>query len=137
MGTRVIRASRRSPVRPDAGSTQPRLNIAASPYPTPGVLGIALGRSVLAFGILRPIYCEAIANQPIAEIGFGHRTPRHDASVLVQRDRVATHWPIRDEGVEIVRGFRAAAIMLAVVAPAELGILGRVDETSEVTRAPV
>src|SRR6266481_6840388 len=131
MGTRFIRAIRLPSVRPDTGSIEPWFNIAARPYPAPGVLGIALGRSVLAFGILRPIYCEAIANQPIAEIGFGHRTRRHGASVLVQRDRVATHWPTRDEGVEIVRGFRAAAILLAVVAPAELGILGRVDETSE------
>ncbi|MEH2560637.1 hypothetical protein V1289_000264 [Bradyrhizobium sp. AZCC 2289] len=73
------------------------------PHPAPGVLCIALGRSVLTFGILRPVERKAIANQPFAEIGAGHRTGRNGPSVLIQRDRRATHRPFRDEGVEVIR----------------------------------
>jgi hypothetical protein len=55
VGARLIRTFRRSLVGPYASSIQPRLDIAASPYPAPGMLGIALDRSVLALGILRPV----------------------------------------------------------------------------------
>jgi hypothetical protein len=33
------------------------------------MLGVALSRSVLAFGIVRPVEREAVASQPFAEIG--------------------------------------------------------------------
>jgi len=76
---------------------------------------------------LRPVERKAIADQPFPEVGIAHCTDRNGPSVLIQRDRDAAHQSTRDEGIEIVRGFRAAAILLAVVAPAELGSLGRVD----------
>jgi hypothetical protein len=99
------------------------------------MLGVALGRSVLALRILRPVKREAVADQPLAEIGAVHRAGRNSPSVLIQRDRDAAHRSTRDESVEIVRGFRAAAILLAVVAPAELGSLGRVDAPQADARA--
>ena len=54
---------------------------------------------------------------------------------MIQGDRDAAHRPPRDEGVEVVRGFRAAAILLAVVAPAELAALGRVNAPEANSRA--
>ncbi|SIO35610.1 hypothetical protein SAMN05443247_04352 [Bradyrhizobium erythrophlei] len=58
------------------------------------------------------------------------------ASVLrITGARDAIHRPSRDEGVEIVRSFSAAAILLAVVAPTELGTLGRVDAPQADARA--
>jgi len=41
------------------------------------MLGIALSRSVFAFGIVRPVEREVIASQPFAEIGppLTQRTP--------------------------------------------------------------
>jgi len=49
---------------------------------------------------------------------------RDSTPVLIQRDRDAQDWPSRDEGGEIVRGLRAAAILDTVVAPAELRTFG-------------
>ena len=99
------------------------------------MLRIAQRRCVLAFGILRPVKRETVTNQPFPEIDAVHRAGRNSPSVLIQRDRDAAHRSTRDEGVEIVRGFRAAAILLAVVAAAELGSLGRVDTPKANARA--
>jgi hypothetical protein len=49
------------------------------------------------------------------------------ALVSTHAPAVAQDWPSRDEGVEIVRGFRTAAILQAVVAPAELRAFGRIN----------
>jgi hypothetical protein len=46
---------------------KPRLNIAARPYPAPGMLRIALGPGIFALRILGPVERKAIANQPFAE----------------------------------------------------------------------
>jgi hypothetical protein len=46
-----------------------------------GMLGIALGRSVLAFRILRPVKHKAAADQPVPKVGN-----RDGPSVSIQRD---------------------------------------------------
>jgi hypothetical protein len=51
--------------RPSAASyaraEQPRLNVAAFPYPLPAMLSVTLRPIVPALGILGPIECEAVA----------------------------------------------------------------------------
>jgi hypothetical protein len=124
MGIRVIRAIRLPSVRPDAGPIQPRLDVAARPYPAPCVLRIALGRSVLTFGILRPVERKSTADQPFPKIDAVDRTRRDCPPVLIARDRDTVHRAFCDEGVEIVRGLRAAAILQAILAAAELRASG-------------
>jgi hypothetical protein len=87
------------------------------------MIGIALGLIVLALRVLRPIQRETVARKPFAEIGAANRTRRDRSPVLIQRDRDATHRASRKEGVEIVRGLGAAAILQAVLASAELTAL--------------
>jgi hypothetical protein len=76
-----------------------------------GVFSFALYRIKFSFRILRPVDCETVANQPFAEIDVTHRTSRHRASVLTQRDRDATHRPPRNERVKVVRRLGPAAIL--------------------------
>jgi len=54
---------------------------------------------------------------------------------LIQGDCDAQDWPSRDEGGEVVRGLRAAAILETVLAPTELGALGRIDAPEANARA--
>jgi hypothetical protein len=74
------------------------------------VLGIALGRSVLTLGILRPVEREATADEPFAEVSIAHGAGRNGPSVLIQRDRDTRDRPSRDESVKIIRGLSAAAV---------------------------
>jgi hypothetical protein len=48
MSIRIIRTAAGRPACSDARTIQPRLDVAARPYPAPGMLRIALGSSVLA-----------------------------------------------------------------------------------------
>jgi hypothetical protein len=61
MRLRIVRTVARSSALPDASTKQPRLNVAASPYPLPAMLSVTLRPIVLALGILGPIECEAVA----------------------------------------------------------------------------
>ena len=54
---------------------------------------------------------------------------------MVQRDRHAAHGALGDEGVQLVRGPRPAAILQAILTPAELGALRRVDPPKADARA--
>ena len=66
MRVRIVRTIRRAPVRPGAGPRKPRLDVAARPNTTSGVLGLALDRVVFSFRIFWPIDRETVANQPFA-----------------------------------------------------------------------
>ena len=60
-------------------------------------------------------------------------TPR--SPVLVQRDRKAAHGTLGDEGVQFVRSLRPAAILQAILAPAELAAFRRIDPPQADARA--
>jgi hypothetical protein len=108
MCIRVIRAAAGHPACSDAGPNKATARHSCPVHiPRPACSASRWATAYLPLE-LRPVERKAIANQPFAEIGAGHRTRRHGASVLVQRDRAATHWPTRDEGIKIVRGFHAA-----------------------------
>jgi hypothetical protein len=53
----------------DAGSIEPRLDVAALPDSAAGVFGVALSAIISAFGVLEPIQRQALAHEPFAEIG--------------------------------------------------------------------
>jgi hypothetical protein len=69
----------------------------------------------------------AASDEPVREVGVAHRTARDGPPILIYRDRNARDRSSRDEGSEIVGGFRPAAILQAIVAPAELCALRCVD----------
>jgi hypothetical protein len=106
---------------------QPRLDVAARPHTTAGVLCFALDRFEFSLGTLWPVNCVAVADQPFAEIDIANRTRRHGAPVLVQRDRNAGHGLLGNEGVKIVRCLRPAAILQAVLATTKLTAFRGVD----------
>src|ERR1700687_1127950 len=114
MSVRVIRTVGRATVRLDARTIQPRLDVAARPYPAPGMLRIARGSSVLALGILRPAERKSTAAEPFSQIGTTHRAGRNHTSILIARDRDTVHRPSRDESVKVVRRPRAAAVLQAI-----------------------
>src|SRR6202035_5300587 len=103
MGVRVVRTVTRFPASPDTDAEKPGLDVAARPDASSCVFSFALYRIKFSFRILRPVDCETVAHQPFAEIDVTHRTSRHRAPVLIQRDRDATHRPPRNERVKVVR----------------------------------
>jgi hypothetical protein len=127
VGVRVVGAINWPPTASDADSIQPRLDVAARPHAPTCVLGIALDRVEFSLRIFRPVNCETVAHQPFAEIGAVHQTRRHGSPVLVKGDRDAAHRPSGNEGIEIVRRLRSAAILQAVIAPTELTAFRSVD----------
>ena len=68
MSIRVIRALGGPPTVSDADPIQPRLHVAALPYPSARPLSIALSGPVLAPRVLRPVQGKAIPHQPFTEI---------------------------------------------------------------------
>jgi hypothetical protein len=72
---------------------------------------MALSIPVSAFGILRPIQLKAVADEPVSEINLADKAGRDCSAVTIQITRLATYWSLRDEGVEIVGGLRAAPIL--------------------------
>jgi hypothetical protein len=50
------------------------------------VFGIALGRSVLAFGILRPIERKSTADEPISQIGATYHADSDDLARVYRFD---------------------------------------------------
>src|SRR5947207_7747591 len=132
----IVRTVGGSTALPDASTIQPRLHVTARPYSSPSALRIALSITVSALGILRPIQRKAIAHEPVSEINIADQASRDCSAVTIQISRLATHWPSRDESVKIVGGLRAASIMQAVLASAELTALWCVD-TPEANARPV
>lgn len=123
----VIRTGRRLSVRTDAGPIKPRLDVASFPDSPAGAFGVALSAVISAFRVLRPIQRQAIANKPFAEIGAANRTGRDRPSIWVEAQRQAINRTTSDEGIEVVCGLRAAAILQTVLAAAQLAALRRVD----------
>lgn len=113
----VVRAISRSTTSPNAPPVQPRLDVAARPHSAIGLLGILLRCAIPAARILRPIQRKTVPRQPFPKIGIADLTRRNRPAVAVEADWQAGHRPSRDEGVEIVRGLRAAAVLQAVVIP--------------------
>ena len=68
MGVRVIRTVTRYPASPDTDAEKPGLDIAPCPHPSPGVFSFALDSVISPPRILRPVDCETIAHQPLAQI---------------------------------------------------------------------
>jgi len=119
--------ARRARLLRDADPIKPRLHVASHPYPPPGLISLALISTVLPLGVFRPIEGETVPHQPLPEIGPANRARRHGAPVTIETHRRAVHRALRDEGVKIVRRLRAAAILQAVIAPAKLAALRRID----------
>ena len=68
MGICVVRTGGRISVRADAGTIEPRFDIAALPDTSTGALGIALSPGVSASRVLSPVQSKPIAHEPFAEI---------------------------------------------------------------------
>jgi hypothetical protein len=66
MSIRVIGGG--PPTVSDADPIQPRLHVAALPYPSACPLSIALSGPVLALRVLRPVQGKAIPHQPFTEV---------------------------------------------------------------------
>ena len=92
------------------------------------------GSRRIFLSILRPINCETVSHQPFAKINIVNGACRHRAPILIQRDRAAAHGPSGNEGVEIVRSLRSAAILQAVFSPAKLAALWSVDAPQPYSR---
>ena len=69
MGVCVVRTVGGFSACADAGSIEPRLDVAALPDSAAGVFGVALSAIISAFGVLGPIQRQALAYKPFAEIG--------------------------------------------------------------------
>ena len=77
MGICVVRTVGGLSACADAGSIEPRLDVAALPDSAAGVFGIALSAIISAFGVLGPIQRQALAHrdrchQPNRSRPFGH-----------------------------------------------------------------
>ena len=127
MRGRIVRAVCGISVGADTGPVEPRFNIAALPYPAAGALRVALSGVISALGELRPIQRKPVVDEPFAEIGAAGRTGRDGSAVLVEVHGHAADRTPCNEGIQIIRGLRAAPILQTVVAAAELGALRRVD----------
>jgi len=84
MRIRVVRASGRLATRSDAGPIEPRRDVAAGPDAAPGMLGLSLDRVVHASGIIRPVECETVADEPLAKVSAVHSASCDGAPVLIQ-----------------------------------------------------
>ena len=111
MGVGVVRAVGRSAAHSDARPIQPWFDVAALPDSLTQALGVALGLTVLAFGVLRPIQREAVAHEPFAKICATDRTGRDRPAIGVEVQRKTADRAPGDEGVEVVCGHRAAAVL--------------------------
>ena len=127
MSIRIIGAVGRTSARSDAHSIEPWFDVAAFPHSAPGLLSFALRILVLSFGVLRPVQGEAVAHESIPEVHAVDKARRYSATVTIQRDRQAAYWASGNERVQIVRRLRAALVLFAVLAPAQLRALGRID----------
>src|SRR6516164_8018901 len=85
---------------------QPRLHVAALPYPSARSLSIALSGPVLAPRVLRPVQGKAIPHQPFTEIRAADGARGNSAPIAIKADWIAVNRPARDEGVEIVGSLR-------------------------------
>jgi hypothetical protein len=83
MGTRVVRTGGWLPIRADAGTIQPRLDVAAHPDNSTRALELALCSGVSAFRVLKPIQSKIVAHEPFAEIGAVDRISRNGAAISV------------------------------------------------------
>jgi len=115
MQARIIRAVTRPSALPDARAKQPRLNVAACPHASPGMLCIALRLIIFALWVLRPIQREPVAYQPIRKVNAINRTYRNRAPVLVHVHGRAINRPSSYEGVKVVRCLGPAPILQAVI----------------------
>ena len=127
MRIRVIRASRSLAAIADAHSIQPRLDVAAFPDAVAGLLRLPLRSAVLSFGILRPVQRQPLFHQPVSEINSSDTARRYRPAISVQTDWIAAYWLLRDEGIQRVGRFGAAAIPLAVLASTKLIAFRRID----------
>lgn len=118
MGICVVRTGGRLPVRTDAATIQPRLDIAALPDTSTGTLGIALSPSVSAFRVLKPIQSKAIAHEPFAEIGAFDRTRRNGAAISVEAKWDTVDGAPRNVRAEVVCRLGATAVLGAILATA-------------------
>jgi hypothetical protein len=86
----IVRTGFRLAALPDAGAKQPRLDVAAFPYPVARMLGIALRPIVFALRILRPVERKSASHQPLGNVDAVNRTHRKGLPVLIEADRRAT-----------------------------------------------
>ena len=118
MSTCVVRTGGRISVRADAGTIEPRFDIAALPDTSTGALGIALSPGVSASRVLSPLQSKPIAHEPFAEIDALDRTSRNGAAISVEAERDTIDGAPRNVSVEVVCRQGATAILRAVLAPA-------------------
>ena len=123
MRVRVIRTVGWASVGANAGTIEPRFDVAAFPDAATRTLRIVLSAFVSSFRKKRPVEREAAANKPLAEIGTAGRTGRDGPAVLIQVHGGATDRTPYDECVKIIRSLRAAPIWQTVFAATELGAL--------------
>src|SRR5215471_12379016 len=135
MSMRVIRAIGWVTSGSHANPVQPRLDVAAFPHSAPSLLSFALNCVVSSVRVLRPIHGQSIPHEPFAKIGTADRARRYCAPVAVEIDWIAAHRPPRDECIEVVGCLRAAAVWIAVFAPAELRTLWCIDAPQPDARA--
>ena len=104
MGVGVGRAVGRSAAQPDARPILPWVDIAALPDSSAQALGVALGLTILAFGVLRPVQRKAVAHEPFAKICAtdGRGGDRAAIGVEVQRNTA-------DRAMKASRSFAASA----------------------------
>jgi hypothetical protein len=99
------------------------------------MLGFSLDFVVHAVGVIGPIERETVADKPLAEVSTAHGASRDCAPALIQRDGCAANRSASDEAVKIIRCLRAASILKAIFASAELCAFRRIDTPEPNTRA--
>ena len=112
---------------PYARPIQPWLDITAFPDSMARALGISLSLAVFAFGVLRPIQCEAVAHEPFAKICAANRTGRYRAAIWVEAQWKAIDREPVDKGVKVICRLRAAAVLGAILTTAYLAALRCID----------
>jgi hypothetical protein len=123
----VIRTGGWLSIRTDAGAIEPRLDVTALPDSPAGSFGVALGATVSAFRVLRPIQRQALAHKPITEIGASNRTGRNRPAIWIEAEGRAVNRTPADERVKVVCCLRTTTILQTVIAAAELTAFRRVD----------
>ena len=130
MRVRIVGTVARPSAASYARAEQPRLNVAAFPYSPPAMLSVTLRPIVPALGILRPIECEAVVSSQSARSTPStdvNRTEGNCAPVLVKADRHAIDRSFSQERVQVIRGLGPTSILNAVLAPAKLIALRRIN----------
>jgi hypothetical protein len=87
MGVGVVRADGRSAAQPDARPIQPWVDIAALPDSSAQAFGVALGLTILAFGVLRPVQRKAVAHEPFGTQLTGRRAMKASRSFAASAPR--------------------------------------------------